>query len=71
MSTSERERTEILGAIRKQVLKHHNAGETEAFETGVQELLEGLGCSHTVFYHESVNRFLPQHTINASVVSTK
>ena len=67
MSTSERERTEILGAIRKQVLKHHNAGETEAFETGVQELLEGLGCSHTVFYHESVNRFLPQHTINASV----
>jgi carboxyl-terminal processing protease len=89
MSISERERTEILGAIRKQVLKRHInvggvsyeawfklmeertaaliAGDTEAFEKGVQELLHGLGCSHTVFYHESVNRFLPQHTINVSV----
>ncbi len=89
MSLSERERTEILGAIRKQVLKHHFnvggvnyddwfrlmeertplllAGDTEAFETGVQQLLLELGGSHTVFYHESANRFLPQHTINASL----
>jgi C-terminal processing protease CtpA/Prc len=89
MSLSERERTEILGAIRKQVLKHHfNAGavnyddwlrlmeertpalltgDTEAFETGAQQLLQELGGSHTVFYHESANRFLPQHTINASL----
>ena len=89
MSLSERERTEILGAIRKQVLKHHInvggvnydawfklmeertpallTGDTEAFETGVQQLLLELGGSHTVFYHESANRFLPQHTINASL----
>ena len=89
MSLSERERTGILGAIRKQVLKHHiNVGgvnydawfkrmeertpalvtrDTEAFETGVQQLLLELGGSHTVFYHESANRFLPQHTINASL----
>ena len=89
MSLSERERTEILGAIKKQILKHHfNAGgvnyddwfrlmeertpvlltgDTEAFETGVQQLLLELGGSHTVFYHESANRFLPQHTINASL----
>jgi carboxyl-terminal processing protease len=89
MALSERERIGILGAIRKQVLKHHInvggvnydtwfklmeertpaliAGETEAFETGVQQLLLELGGSHTVFYHESANRFLPQHTINASL----
>ncbi len=89
MSLSERERTEILGAIRKQVLKNHInvggvsydawinlmeertptllAGDTEAFESGIQQLLLELGGSHTVFYHESANRFLPQHTINASV----
>jgi carboxyl-terminal processing protease len=89
MSLSERERTQILGAIKKQILKHHfNAGgvnyddwfrlmeertpelltgDTGAFETGVQQLLQELGGSHTVFYHESANRFLPQHTINASL----
>ena len=89
MPLSERERTQILGAIRKQILKHHfNAGgvnydawfklmeertptlltgDTETFETGVQQLLLELGGSHTVFYHESENRFLPQHTINASL----
>lgn len=89
MSLSNRERTEILGVIRKQVLKHHInvggvnydawftlveertpallAGDTEAFESGVQDLLLQLGGSHTVFYHESANRFLPQHTINASL----
>lgn len=89
MSVSGRERTQILGAIRKHVLKHHInvggvnyeawcklveertptliAGDTEAFETGVQQLLLELGTSHTVFYHESANRFLPQHTINASL----
>jgi carboxyl-terminal processing protease len=89
MSLSNRERTEILGAIRKQVLKHHInvgganydawfklmdertptllGGDTEAFESGVQELLLELGGSHTVFYHESANRFLAQHTINASL----
>ena len=89
MSLSERERTEILGAIKKQILKHHfNAGgvnyddwfrlmderkptlltgDTEAFEAAVQQLLLKLGGSHTVFYHESANRFLPQHTINASL----
>jgi carboxyl-terminal processing protease len=43
------------------------AGDTAAFEHGVQQLLEELGGSHTVFYHESANRFLPQHTINASL----
>ena len=81
--------SDILGAIKRQVLKHHInvggvsydawfklivertpallAGDTEAFETGVQEVLQELGCSHTVFYHESANRFLPQHTINASL----
>jgi carboxyl-terminal processing protease len=42
-------------------------GDTESFEAGVQQLLEELGGSHTVFYHESANRFLPQHTINASL----
>ena len=89
MSLSDSERTDILGAIKKQVLKHHInvggvsydawfklieartpallAGDTEAFEAGVQEVLQELGCSHTVFYHESANRFLPQHTINASL----
>lgn len=89
MSLTERERIGILGAIRKQVLKHHInvagvnydvwfkhmeerrpallAGNKEEFETGVQQLLLELGGSHTVFYHESANRFLPQHTINASL----
>ncbi len=89
MPLGERERTEILSAIRKQVVKHHFnvggidydawfklieertpdllAGDTEAFEAGVQQLLQALGGSHTVFYHESQNRFLPQHTMNASV----
>ncbi len=43
------------------------AGDTAAFEHGVQQLLAELGGSHTVFYHESANRFLPQHTINASL----
>jgi len=43
------------------------AAGTEGFETGVQDLLLELGGSHTVFYHESANRFLPQHTINASL----
>jgi hypothetical protein len=45
------------------------AGDTEAFESGIQQLLLELGGSHTVFYHESANQFLPQHTINASVRS--
>lgn len=89
MSVSRRERTQILDAIRKHVLKHHinvggvnyeawfklveqrtpalMGGDTEAFETGVQQLLLELGTSHTVFYHESENLFLPQHTINASL----
>jgi carboxyl-terminal processing protease len=89
MALSDRERTDILGAIKKKVLKHHInvggvsydawfklieertsallAGDTEAFEMGVQDILQELGCSHTVFYHESANRFLPQHTINASL----
>lgn len=43
------------------------AGDTESFETGVQQLLNELGGSHTVFYHESANRFPPQHTINATL----
>lgn len=89
MPLTEHERTGILAAIRKQVLKHHInvggvnydawlrlmeertpgllAGDSEAFETGVQQLLLELGGSHTAFYHESANRFLPQHTINASL----
>ncbi len=89
MPLSERERTDILAAIKKQVLKHHIntagvsyeawfklidermpaliAGDTDSFENGVQQLLSELGGSHTVFYHESENRFLAQHTISASL----
>jgi C-terminal processing protease CtpA/Prc len=42
------------------------AGEAEAFENGVRELLKLLKSSHTGFFHGVQNRFLPQHTINAT-----
>lgn len=42
-------------------------GETDEFENGVRQLLLELGSSHTVFYHESATRVLPQHSINATL----
>ena len=42
-------------------------GDVEAFEAGVQEVLKGLGSSHTGFYHERPSRLMPQHTINATL----
>jgi C-terminal processing protease CtpA/Prc len=45
------------------------SGDTDAFETGVQELLSELGTSHTRFYHECPNRVVPQHSINATLHS--
>jgi len=42
-------------------------GDVEAFEAGIQNLLKGLGSSHTGFYHERPSRLLPQHTINATL----
>jgi C-terminal processing protease CtpA/Prc len=42
-------------------------GDVEAFEAGVQDVLKGLGSSHTGFYHERPSRLLPQHTINATL----
>ncbi len=42
-------------------------GDEEAFEAGVQDVLKGLGSSHTGFYHDRPSRLLPQHTINATL----
>ncbi len=42
------------------------AAEMESFENGVRELLKLLKSSHTGFFHGVHNRFLPQHTINAT-----
>jgi carboxyl-terminal processing protease len=42
------------------------AVEMEAFENGLRELLKLLKSSHTGFFHGVQNRFLPQHTINAT-----
>jgi C-terminal processing protease CtpA/Prc len=39
------------------------------FEAGVQETLDRLRSSHTVFYSESAQRVLPQHSINATLRS--
>jgi carboxyl-terminal processing protease len=41
--------------------------QVDAFETSIQELLKGLGSSHTGFFHERPTRLLPQHTINATL----
>jgi carboxyl-terminal processing protease len=41
--------------------------ELDEFETGIRELLSGLGSSHTLFYHGNTRQVLPQHSINASV----
>lgn len=40
--------------------------EMEAFENGVRDVLKLLKSSHTGFFHGVQNRFLPQHTINAT-----
>ena len=45
-------------------------GDVPRFEEGVREWLKGLKSSHTAFYHGQQNRFLPQHTINATVEET-
>jgi carboxyl-terminal processing protease len=42
------------------------SAEMEGFENGVRELLKLLKSSHTGFFHGVQNRFLPQHTINAT-----
>jgi len=39
----------------------------DAFENGVGSLLQGLGSSHTAFYHKVGDRVPPQHAINASL----
>ena len=41
----------------------------EAFEDGIREHLKRLKSSHTGFYHGVEARFLPQHSINATVKS--
>jgi C-terminal processing protease CtpA/Prc len=41
--------------------------DADAFERGIQDLLKELGSSHTGFYHEGLNRQLPQHVINATL----
>lgn len=41
--------------------------ELNEFETGVRELLSGLGSSHTLFYNQNSQQVLPQHSINATV----
>jgi len=41
----------------------------ESFENGIREQLKLLKTSHTVFYHGSFGRFLPQHSINATLKS--
>ena len=43
--------------------------ETDDFENGLRDLLGELGTSHTVLYHESTNRLLPQHSIGATLRS--
>src|ERR1043166_5742667 len=43
-------------------------GPLEAFEDVVRRVLAGLKSSHTGFFHGVQNRFLPQHTINATLV---
>jgi carboxyl-terminal processing protease len=45
------------------------AGDIEQFEEQVREQLKALKSSHTAFYHGFQNRFLPQHTINATLKS--
>jgi C-terminal processing protease CtpA/Prc len=39
----------------------------EDFEQAVRQALQGLKSSHTGFYHGVQNRFLPQHSINATL----
>lgn len=39
----------------------------DAFENGVGSILQGLGSSHTAFYHKVGDRVPPQHAINASL----
>jgi C-terminal processing protease CtpA/Prc len=41
----------------------------DAFENGVGSILQGLGSSHTAFYHKVGDRVPPQHAINASLRS--
>src|SRR3982750_620292 len=41
----------------------------EEFQNGVRESLAGLKSSHTGFFHGVQNRFLPQHSINATLKS--
>ena len=42
---------------------------TDEFENGIREHLKGLKSSHTAFYHGFHARFLPQHSINATLKS--
>jgi C-terminal processing protease CtpA/Prc len=42
---------------------------TDEFENGIREHLKGLKSSHTGFYHGFHARFLPQHSINATLKS--
>jgi carboxyl-terminal processing protease len=89
MTLTQKQRKQILAAIRKRILKSHFnvagvnydewlktldarteqllSGDTETFEAGVQEILKGLGSSHTGFFHERPSRLFPQHTINATL----
>ena len=41
----------------------------EDFEQAVRQALQGLKSSHTGFYHGVQNRFLPQHSINATLTN--
>ena len=43
--------------------------DTNAFEESVRQHLKALKSSHTAFYHGFHHRFLPQHTINATLKS--
>jgi carboxyl-terminal processing protease len=93
MPFDQKQRSKILAAVRKRVLKHHVgaaglnyqdwsrlfdqrargllAVDRDQFETGVQQVLNELRSSHTVFYHERTIRVLPQHSINATFRSFK
>ena len=46
-----------------------STGSVEDFENGVRARLKYLKSSHTAFYHGFNSRFLPQHTINATLKS--
>src|SRR5260370_1819836 len=41
--------------------------DTQAFETGVSELLRALGSSHTPFFHHPPDRLPPPYPINPTL----